>query len=872
MPVIPQYQSRLSPNAADPVPAIPTPQRTNPIGQGLEQVGQVVGSIGTEMVDKLKQKELADATMGAGKLVSETALQYDKYLQDANTSGESQDGLYKRAADDFDATTAQTLNQIQNPHARRLAEAQLQQLRTNVLVRAMHQEAEAAVAGRAATLDQTGENYKILVSTDPTQYEHARTAIMTAIANGGFDPQTRTRLAMQYTAKLGDAALQGYIQRDPAAVKGMITSGYGVRTPDVEAAASATATRPGIVDVDMLLPGVLKQESGGKQSAVSPKGAVGVAQILPSTGPEAAALAGVPWDPARFKSDTAYNTALGRAYLNAQLTAFDGDSAKALAAYNAGPGRVQAAVEKYGDDWLAHMPKETREYVAKINPAPPSGGAQSTQTAAVVPAPNDPDLRRALEDVGANALPGYLSAAQQQLNKHDAQARSDVASRENSDVAAYMNGIAPANPLQAADYVRAYGQTEGMQRYQQYAETRQLGTDIQLVQSMPDAQAEALLKSYAPGPNTPNVDLAVKRQAMLAQAVDAVRSARQADPISYAQQSGVGNAQPLDFNDAAKFAQNLATRPGLARTMGELYRTPYQILSKPEAARLTVGFQSMSAQDKAGMLATIRSALPDDQAYLSVMQQLAPDSPVTAMAGAIMLAQHPAPHTTGALWWKKDAPYTQQDVASLLLEGETLLNPSKADKKADGVGRAIVMPKDADMRAQFTDAVGQAFAGSPQAASDSYDAVRAYYAAKSARTGDLSGELNSARMKESIEAVTGGTSQIGAADVIRPWGMSDATFRDEAAKAYAKAMTVAGFAGTPADVMDRYTFELGDKPGTYLLRSGTGYLTDAAHNPVVVDLAQSVRAAPPTVAPGGPEIVPKGAKTPKPRTATPNTQ
>lgn len=116
-----------------------------------------------------------------------------------------------------------------------------------------------------------------------------------------------------------------------------------------------------------LISRVKAQESGGQgQSAVSPKGAIGVMQVMPETGPEAAALAGVPWDPEAFHSDAAYNELLGIAYLSEQLRKYDGDVDRALAAYNAGPGRVDASLSTHGDDWLAAMPAETQDYVSRI--------------------------------------------------------------------------------------------------------------------------------------------------------------------------------------------------------------------------------------------------------------------------------------------------------------------------------------------------------------------------------------------------------------------------------------------------------------------------------------------------------------------------
>ena len=97
------------------------------------------------------------------------------------------------------------------------------------------------------------------------------------------------------------------------------------------------------------------QESGLDNDAVSSKGARGIMQLEPRT---ADALGVDPSDPAQ-------NVDGGARYLKQLHTRFKTYD-KALAAYNAGPDRVTEAVNKYGDDWLDHMPEETRRYVHKI--------------------------------------------------------------------------------------------------------------------------------------------------------------------------------------------------------------------------------------------------------------------------------------------------------------------------------------------------------------------------------------------------------------------------------------------------------------------------------------------------------------------------
>jgi soluble lytic murein transglycosylase-like protein len=98
-----------------------------------------------------------------------------------------------------------------------------------------------------------------------------------------------------------------------------------------------------------LLEALIWQESRGNPAAVSKAGAVGLTQLMPAT---ARQLGVDPRDPVQ-------NLAGGAAYLRQQLNRFNGDVEKALAAYNAGPGRVQNA------GGVPSIP-ETKAYVRAI--------------------------------------------------------------------------------------------------------------------------------------------------------------------------------------------------------------------------------------------------------------------------------------------------------------------------------------------------------------------------------------------------------------------------------------------------------------------------------------------------------------------------
>jgi hypothetical protein len=116
---------------------------------------------------------------------------------------------------------------------------------------------------------------------------------------------------------------------------------------------------------------VIRQESGGHQTdrngnpLTSPAGAVGVAQVMEGTGPEAAKLAGLEWDRDRWLHDADYNKQIGQAYFLDQYRKF-GSLDKAAAAYNAGPGALSQAMDRataLGGSYLDYLPAETQNYV-----------------------------------------------------------------------------------------------------------------------------------------------------------------------------------------------------------------------------------------------------------------------------------------------------------------------------------------------------------------------------------------------------------------------------------------------------------------------------------------------------------------------------
>lgn len=226
------------------------------------------------------------------------------------------------------------------------------------------------------------------------------------------------------------------------------------RVGEVDDTASELGMRP------ELLHAVMHQESGGNQNAVSPKGAVGVMQAMPSTAKNPG-FGVQPFDP----TDPHANLRGGASYLKAMLDRYQGDEEKALAAYNAGPGRVDHSggvpnipeTQTYVKNILAHAsriaPKPATQATPQqanpqANPLAAIEAGDGREIPAGAPQPSAIDLFNSVEPDAPKETPQAavvrLAKERQDAEGPSATSRFMSGAWENLNPVAAVEGVAHA--------------------------------------------------------------------------------------------------------------------------------------------------------------------------------------------------------------------------------------------------------------------------------------------------------------------------------------------------------------------------------------------------------------------------------------------
>lgn len=418
------------------------------------------------------------------------------------------------------------------------------------------------------------------------------------------------------------------------------------------------------------------------------------------------------------------------------------------------------------------------------------------------------------------------------LRRNQLALHADLDKRVEDSVAMAAMGKPNPTPVSREEFSLAYEGKQAEEKYQSYLASQKLGEATWQVGGMTPAEQATALEAAKPQPGDRFAE-GQKNYDLLKTAIDSVNKQRAQDPMAFAQARALIPAQSLDFNNPAAMTGQLKDRAAQALAMRQSFGSPAQALTADEAKRFSSALEQMPTADKLGYLKTFRDGLADPQVYQATLQQIRPDSPVTAMAGMYLGLDKEL--TTATHWFSGPDTIRPEAVAARIFEGEDLLNPTKAAAKEDGKGKAFPMPPDGTpnspgLRDTFNTYVGDSFRGQPKLADQAYQAFKAFYAGEAARQGKYTGEQDDAIAASAAKSVVGTIVEKNGKHVVAPWGMDETTFNDLAALRFAESAQSAGIKTRWDDVGLENT---GD-PDAYRLTAGAGYLLDKAGKPLVI--------------------------------------
>lgn len=833
---VPTYDQRTSVDAG-PGPAMLSGR--SGIGEGLQQIGQALGQAGQAAFNVAKQEqaralreEEETAKVWTASAIAKARADLSRDLIDRQNSVAPGASGYAKGFDE--AATEYEKNLLANaPNetARRFLQDRMIALRSDLSGNALTFEENERRRWRVDTLGQAVDTAAGAVASDPNAYSTALAEQLAIIDALDVPPQQRAELRATAIEKLSKGVVMGEVERDPRAARRQLDQRLGI---------AGKPTGAPVTPGDPNAPrGIRNNNPGNIEAGIGWKGETGTdgrfAQFAtPEHGIRALALNAVNsqrihgndtvldlidrWAPPSENNTTAYAAQVAKALGVGIDDPVDLSNPETLAKFTAAVIQHENGKQPYTAEQIAAGVDAALGRSTLPDTAPTAdpamlaaGGAQTG---------NPAYDRLSVQDVIT-----LRNRTNEAIEREDTTFRSWLSNREADDLAAFGDGQGVAQPLTQADYIRAYGDEDGSRRFANYTRSQAYATELAGLKTMPPAEIQRVLEARRPRSGD-GYRQEAQRYGVLQQAAQRVLEQRAADPVAFAAAAGLAQVQQLDLSDPEAFTAELRNRVGVAATMRDKYGTGYTLLSKAEASGLAQAFAGMTAPERAKLLRDMRSALPTEEPYMSIMGQVRADSPVTALAGSIMV-QKGAPIVSPGGMFSRAQAITPDRVALRILEGEDLLNPTRAQGQTDGRGSAFPMPKENDLRAEWASVVGDAYRGSPQTEATAYQAFRAFYAGEAASKGLNTGELDADVAELAARAVTGGVADVNGSSVILPYGMDETLFMDAARISYAQAAKAAGVSAS----FDGVALQTVGN-GLYMAVDGVSPLTDAQGRPL----------------------------------------
>lgn len=759
-----EYERQFGARLADPGRRA-TPEDMGFAG-GLQDLAQGIGAGAAIMQRHEENREIADAQV---KMAEADAVWDEKRRQ---LHAEAQPGVSTatKIKEDMTGYFTQMAGNYKTDAARKYVQLHGTRLTTANVNQSAAFDVDLAVKDRFNKIDGIFDVTSKMVNAEPASYQARKDAILFDAKNrvGVFDMpgDARVQVALDKEVQhrvegLAYMAAQGDIQNP--AVRGMIV---GSVKKEFKSATN--------LSFDDVFGRLIHAESGGVHKKdgkliASPKGAQGISQVMPNTGRDP----GYGVAPLQNDSQEEY-IRFGRDYLKAMHKEFNGDMRMALAAYNAGPGAVKAAVKMNGQEWLSSMPQETQQYVQKI-----SGNSVEVD---IVEKPPAMDQKPAWWDDLSPESQVRVTNMARELDRKEKRVADAALKSTIKDVEAYisLHAKVPPNLPPASSFT----DPAELQTFNAMIEAAR---QVEVVADSPVAQQQAMLEKMKPqyGVDEPgvfahkeNIYRAAERQ------IKQINEQRVKDQVGTAYSRGFSSASPImpiEKYDADSLVTDLTKRFPQSKAIADNAGLKFKPLMNAEAAAIGQQINSMTPEQLSSWIDRLVNGVSDKESLRAVFRQAAPNDKAFTVAADIALSN--------------EVPMEKSNTdMNAILFGRMVMNSSVkgAGNEQEKSYKNSRLPSHSDSLKQI-----QRYAGSlnmPEGQLEALaEAVTAHYIGTSLAKDtnqnlDLTdkdfGTKNTDRFNQSIEAIMGnkggGTvgTKTGSTTVLRPYGMDDATFRN----------------------------------------------------------------------------------------------
>jgi len=418
--------------------------------------------------------------------------------------------------------------------------------------------------------------------------------------------------------------------------------------------------------------------------------------------------------------------------------------------------------------------------------------------------------------------------------------KQDIADRMQDSMTAAQFGLKNPISVTRAEMEVLYPK-DAQRKWDGLQSMAAAGTQARQYDQMTPEQIAADVTKNTPTTGGPEAAFAIKGYEIRARAADQSIKARNQDPAQFVIDSGAG-WQPLDLKNSQNALSQLRSRANTQGQVSEQTGVNTPLLSKTETKAFTGWLNGQAPAARLNVLQQLRQTMPDEVSYTSLLKQIAPGSPLTAIAGTTL----DRPIAGNQPSWFNQTYATSPIIGQRILEGEEILRA----KDEKGIKSNFPMPKDTELQTAFQAAVGgtssDLFRGRPDTLDSYYAAYKAAYAAEASHQGVTNGVLNSTIAQKVAEGVIGNATTYGHTSLVVPSGMDPTKFEGAVNAASTAALRVGGYSDTDQQALRGYGLrELGDTLGTgrYVVINGNGdpLKSKDGKKPVIIDLNQQFR-------------------------------